>query len=94
MYEKNLGVLYDKAIARYGDKPFFQYYDRTITFTQFGQMVDRLANSLKGLGFKKGDFITFLRWGAEVTPDMDGEEYWTVREDVAFITGKVTDNEQ
>lgn len=44
--------------------------------------------------FKKGDSITFLRWGAEVTPDMDGEEYWTVREDVAFITGKVTDNEQ
>ncbi len=44
--------------------------------------------------FKSGDKITFLRWGAEVTPEIEGQEYWTVREDVAFVTGKITHNEK
>ncbi len=44
--------------------------------------------------FKEGDTITFLRWGAEVTPEIDGKEYWTVREDVAFITGRARNHEQ
>ena len=57
---KNLGAFLDNAVAKYGDKPFIQFYDRTITYAEFGRKVNILANSLKKQGFKKGDFIHVL----------------------------------
>lgn len=36
-----------------------------------------------------GDTFFFLAYGAEVTPDVEGERYWTVAEDSAFIMGKL-----
>ena len=56
----NLGTFLDERVAKYGDAPYIQFYDRTVTFNQFGEMVNKLANSLKDLGFKKGDFIHVL----------------------------------
>ena len=53
----NLGTYLDDAIAKYGDRPYLQFYDSTITYKEFGRQVNRLANGLKELGFKKGDFI-------------------------------------
>ena len=56
----NLGTFLDERVAKYGDAPYIQFYDRTVTFKQFGEMVNKLADSLRGLGFKKGDFIHVL----------------------------------
>jgi long-chain acyl-CoA synthetase len=56
----NLGTFLDNAVAKYKDWPYIQFYERTITYEEFGQGVNRLANALLKLGFKKGDFIHVL----------------------------------
>ena len=56
----NLGTFLDNAVKKYGDLPYFQFYDRTVTFNEFGEKVNRLANAFRALGFKKGDFIHVL----------------------------------
>lgn len=53
----NLGTYLDQAVERYGDHPFLHFYDRTLTYEQFGKGVNQLANGLRDLGFKRGDFI-------------------------------------
>ena len=55
-----LGTYLDKAVKKYKDQPYIQFYGRTVTYKEFGEKVDRLAYSLKKLGFKKGDFIHVL----------------------------------
>ena len=39
------------------DKPAIYYQDQVITYGQIGEQVNRLANSLKGLGIKQGDRV-------------------------------------
>ncbi len=56
----NLGTFLDRAVAKYDDLPYLQFYDRTVTYREFGEKVNRLANSFSRLGFKKGDFIHVL----------------------------------
>jgi len=56
----NLGTYLDTAVARYTDLPYLQFYDQTLTYGEFGKQVNILANSLKGMGFQKGDFIHVL----------------------------------
>ncbi|MBW1989612.1 MAG: AMP-binding protein, partial [Deltaproteobacteria bacterium] len=53
----NLGSFLDERVEKYGDNPFIQYYDRTVTYADFGRRVNILANALKNQGFKKGDFV-------------------------------------
>ena len=53
----NVGQYIDEAVNRFKDYPYLQYYDTTYTYGQFLQKVHILANALKDLGFKKGDFI-------------------------------------
>lgn len=38
---------------------------------------------------KPGDTVFFLNYGAEQTPEIDGESYWTVACDDRFIMGKI-----
>lgn len=56
----NLGTYLDKAVARYADLPYLQFYDQTVTYGDFGNQVNILANALKRQGFEKGDFIHVL----------------------------------
>jgi long-chain acyl-CoA synthetase len=56
----NLGTYLDTAVGRYQNEPYLQFYDETISFEAFGNRVNILANSLKSLGFQKGDFIHVL----------------------------------
>ncbi|MEW6261576.1 MAG: long-chain-fatty-acid--CoA ligase [Thermodesulfobacteriota bacterium] len=56
----NLGLLLDDRVNKYKDNPFLVFYDRIITYAEFGRLVDRLAHALKRLGFHKGDFIHVL----------------------------------
>ena len=56
----NLGTYLDAAVSRYKSAPYLQFYDETISYEAFGNQVNTLANSLKSLGFQKGDFIHVL----------------------------------
>jgi len=56
----NLGNFLDEKVAKYGDAPFLQFYDETVTYAEFGRKVNILANAFKRLGFKKGDFVHVL----------------------------------
>jgi long-chain acyl-CoA synthetase len=53
----NLGTYLDEKVARYREKPLLFYYEETMTYGQFGERVDRLANGLRALGVKAGDFV-------------------------------------
>ncbi|MEW5725590.1 MAG: long-chain-fatty-acid--CoA ligase, partial [Thermodesulfobacteriota bacterium] len=56
----NLGRLLDEKVEKYGDRVYLQFYDDQITYGEFGRRVNKLANSLKALGFRPGDFIHVL----------------------------------
>jgi len=56
----NLGTYLDTAVGRYQNEPYLQFYEETISYEAFGNQVNILANSLKSLGFQKGDFIHVL----------------------------------
>ncbi|MBF0227471.1 MAG: long-chain-fatty-acid--CoA ligase [Desulfobacterales bacterium] len=56
----NLGIYLDNSVEKYKDAPFLYYYDTVVTYQEFGDKVNILANSLLKLGFKKGDFIHVL----------------------------------
>jgi acyl-CoA synthetase (AMP-forming)/AMP-acid ligase II len=53
----NIGTYLDRNVARYEDRPLLFYYDLTLSYREFGEKVNALANGLQGLGFKQGDFI-------------------------------------
>lgn len=38
---------------------------------------------------KEGDTVFFLAFGAEQTPELDGQSYWTVACDSRFVMGKI-----
>lgn len=53
----NLGGYIDDAVNRFKDKPYLTFYDKSYTYAEFQRKVHILANALKKMGFKKGDFI-------------------------------------
>jgi long-chain acyl-CoA synthetase len=56
----NLGTYLDNSVKKYKDETFLLFYDEVLTYGEFGERVDRLANALTRLGFVKGDFIHVL----------------------------------
>ncbi len=56
----NLGKYLDQKVDQFKDKPFLYFYDRVVTYEEFGKLADNLAHGLTDLGFKKGDFIHVL----------------------------------
>jgi long-chain acyl-CoA synthetase len=56
----NLGTYLDQRVDRYGQRTFLHYYDRTLTYAELGEQVDRLAHGLRRLGFREGDFVHVL----------------------------------
>jgi len=56
----NLGIFLDNAADKYGDSTYLNFYDRIVTYNEFRKRVFILANALKKLGFRKGDFIHVL----------------------------------
>ncbi len=56
----NLGIFLDNAADKYKDSIYINFYDRAITYGEFRSRVFILANALKKLGFRKGDFIHVL----------------------------------
>lgn len=56
----NLGIFYDQAIEKYKDQIFMRYYDRDVTYAEYGRKINILANALRAQGFQEGDFIHVL----------------------------------
>ena len=56
----NLGIYLDNSVEKYKEAPYLQFYDETVSYEVFGRKVNILANSLRSLGFEKGDFIHVL----------------------------------
>lgn len=52
-----LPALLARAVARYGDKPAFEYRERKISYRDFGRRVEVLAAGLLRLGIAKGDRV-------------------------------------
>ncbi len=59
---KNLRKLLETKVRQHGDKPYLIFINRddeeeVLTYKQFDEQVNRLANWLKSRGIKKGDFV-------------------------------------
>lgn len=58
----NIRRLLETKVRQHGDKPFLVFVDKNgkeeiLTYRQFDEKVNRLANWLVGRGIKKGDFV-------------------------------------
>ena len=47
----NLGTYLDTAVTKYQDKPLLQFYDQTISYREFGERVNKLANGGRIVSF-------------------------------------------
>ena len=56
----NLGIKLDEVVEKHSSKTLFSFYENDLSYEEFGKRVNSLANGLKELGFKKGDFIHVL----------------------------------
>ena len=56
----NLGHLLEESAERYKDKPLFIFEDKSISFIETNERVNRLANALKALGVRKGNKISVM----------------------------------
>ncbi|MFP4476619.1 MAG: long-chain-fatty-acid--CoA ligase [Desulfatibacillaceae bacterium] len=56
----NIGNMVDNAVAKYGDRPFLQFDEETVTYNEFGRRVNMMANELKKMGIGKGNFVHVL----------------------------------
>lgn len=56
----NIGDLITKSCRRYSKDVAIVFEDRTYTFREVGERVNRLANSLLNIGLKKGDRVAML----------------------------------
>lgn len=78
MREVTLGRILDESIEKFPDNDCVVYVDRDfrLTYRQFGEVVDRMAKGLMGLGLKRGDKLAV--WATNVP-------YWVVMQ---FATAK------
>lgn len=56
---KTLSEYLDEAVEKYPDKEAVVDRDKRVTYLQLGQMVDRMALGLLGLGITRGDVVSF-----------------------------------
>ena len=55
-----LGELVEKQAQNYPDKVFMYWQDETVTYSQFNELTNKVANMLYGLGVRKGDTVSVL----------------------------------
>jgi D-alanine--poly(phosphoribitol) ligase subunit 1 len=56
----NLSLLWIEVLAENGERPALHYSVRTITYTELGCMVDRIADTLINLGLRRGDVVAIV----------------------------------
>ena len=50
----------DRSVGVYPNKPAVIYNDRTYTYSEFAERVNKLAGALRQVGVKKGDRVAFM----------------------------------
>ncbi|MFX0062346.1 MAG: class I adenylate-forming enzyme family protein [Candidatus Hermodarchaeota archaeon] len=55
-----LGELVEKQAQNYPDKVFMYWQDETVTYSQFNELTNKVANMLYSLGVRKGDTVSIL----------------------------------
>ncbi|MFX1254277.1 MAG: class I adenylate-forming enzyme family protein [Promethearchaeota archaeon] len=55
-----LGELVEKQAQNYPDKVFMYWQDETVTYSQFNELTNKVANMLYSLGVRKGDTVSVL----------------------------------
>ena len=81
-----------KTFIPYPGRIHFEPMHEKSVYSDDGDVIEagKVISVGEGVMFvKPGDTIFFLRWGAEQTPEVDGEQYWTVQNDTRFIMGKL-----
>jgi crotonobetaine/carnitine-CoA ligase len=58
--DRTLGRLAHNQARKLGNKPFILYKDRRVTYAEFDERGNRVANSLAQLGVRKGDKVALL----------------------------------
>ena len=56
----NVGMLIDKAVVKHKEKEAVKMGERSITYAELGQRINRFANALLNLGLKKGERMVIL----------------------------------
>lgn len=52
--------LFDQSVARFGNRPAIHFQGRSLSYSELGVQVERLADSLGQLGLKPGDRVALL----------------------------------
>lgn len=55
-----VGAIIDQAVNRHGDRICTNFLGKPLTYGDVGQLIDRAAKGLQGLGIKKGDKVGLL----------------------------------
>ena len=55
--EQNVGLLLETKAKQYGDKTFFIFEDKEISYKELDMLVNRMGNGLLSLGVKRGDRV-------------------------------------
>ena len=80
-----LGRILDETVEKYPDNDCVVYVDRDfrLTYREFGQLVDRVAKGLMGLGLKRGDKLAV--WATNV-PHWVVMQFATAKAGVILLT--------
>lgn len=64
MLEMNVGALIDKAVAKHKERIAIKMGNKSITYSQLGDNINRFSNALLKLGLIRGERIAVLMWNA------------------------------
>lgn len=56
----SLSDLLDERVAQWADRPAIAFFDRTVSYREFGERVSRTANGLREMGVKAGDRVALI----------------------------------
>jgi crotonobetaine/carnitine-CoA ligase len=58
--DRNVPYMIENRVKELGDKVFFMFQNERVTYKELNVKVNRIANSLAGMGVKKGDKVCFM----------------------------------
>lgn len=58
--ERSMAQAFDQAVAKYKNRTAINFYGKKISYSELGELADRFAAALHGLGVAKGDKVALL----------------------------------
>lgn len=58
--DRNVPYMIENRVKGLGDKVFFMFQNERVTYKELNEKVNRIANSLAGMGVEKGDKVCFM----------------------------------